>query len=124
MATWHQEKAGLASLYAPHETGFKVVMNSQGELASAIVFNTIEQARAYVARQGGAIIPPHKAPPLWYVSLSYHVPSGRESIVTYYIRDIDESAAFEEGKRRLSFEKRRKVASVVSLLRCDPVTES
>ena len=124
MATWHQEKAGLASLYAPHETGFKVVMNSQGELASAIVFNTIEQARAYVARRGGAIIPPYKAPPLWYVSLSYHVPSGRESIVTYYIRDIDEIAAFEEAKRRLSFEKRRKIASAVSLLRCDRISES
>ena len=124
MATWHQEKAGLASLYAPHETGFKVVMNSQGEFASAIVFNTVEQARAYVARCGGAIIPPYKAPPLWSVWLSYRVPCGRESVVTYYIRDIDEIAAFEEAKRRLAGDKRRKVASAVSLCRCDPIAES
>jgi hypothetical protein len=123
MATWHQEKAGLTGLYKPHETGFKVVINSRGELASALVFDTLDKARAYVARQGGAIIPPHKAPPLWAVWLSYRTPVGRESLVTYYIRESDQAAAFEEGKRRLVWEKRRKVASPVSLARCDKVSE-
>jgi NADH:ubiquinone oxidoreductase subunit len=121
MATWHQEQAGLVGLYKPHETGFKVVMNPRGEMASAIVFDTLDKARAYVARQGGAILPPYKAPPLWYVWLSYRVPSGRESVVTYYIRESDQSRAFEEGKRRLAYEKRRKVASPVVMLRCDAI---
>ena len=124
MATWHQEKRGLAGLYRPHESGWKVVCNRQGEFASAIVFGTQKQAQAYLARCGGAIIPPEKRAPLFYVMVSYRVPSGRESCATFYVREADKAAAFDEAKRRLTHCKRRRVASDVSLARCDVVTES
>lgn len=118
MATWHQERAGLGALYAPHETAWKVVMNPLGEMASAIAFPDIESARRYVARRGGAIIAPQKREPLWYVMVSYRTPSKRESCETFIIRGRDENAAFDEAKRRLACNKRRCVASAVSLVSC------
>lgn len=124
MATWHQEKRGLAGLYRPDSKGWKVISNSQGEFASAIVFSTQAQAQAYLARCGGAIIPPEKRNPLFYVMLSYRTPSGRESCATFYIREADKAAAFNEAKRRLAHCKRRRIASGVSLARCDTISES
>lgn len=59
MATWHQERGnGLAALYAPHPTGWKVISDRHGEPASSIVLESKDAAERYVANAGGSIIPP------------------------------------------------------------------
>jgi len=64
MATWHQQKGGgIAALYEPHPTGWKVVDDKPGEMASSIVLESSEQADIYVKNRGGRghIIPPASA---------------------------------------------------------------
>lgn len=49
MATWHQQKAGLQGLYVPHETKWKFVSNPPNDCAAVGLYDTKEQAEAYVA---------------------------------------------------------------------------
>lgn len=59
MATWHQNRAGVQGLYEPHPTGWKVVHDRHGHVASSIVLEDQASADAYlVAQPGGLIIPP------------------------------------------------------------------
>lgn len=61
MSTWHQNrnKAGLTALWQPHPTHWKCVSDKYGQCASSMTFENEQQARAYAARTGDAIIPPH-----------------------------------------------------------------
>lgn len=58
MATWHQAKAGLAGLYRPHATGWKVVSDPAREMTSAIICTTAAEAATLAKRNGGRVIPP------------------------------------------------------------------
>lgn len=64
MASWHQHKGdGIAALYKPHATGWKVVDDKPGEMASGIVLESKAQADTYAKNRGGRglIIPPVSA---------------------------------------------------------------
>lgn len=59
MATWHQNKAGLTGLYEPHPTGWKIVHDRHGQMASSIVLGSAEEAAKYcLAQPDGILIPP------------------------------------------------------------------
>lgn len=80
MATWHQNRnaGGMRALYAPHESGWKVVSNPVGALASAIVFREESAAIAYQKRCGGIVIAPDGLG-LWRAVCLYKTPAGRNS---------------------------------------------
>ncbi len=48
MATWHQQKAGLSGLYAPHLTDWAVVVDPPGECAARIEFRLKRDAERYM----------------------------------------------------------------------------
>jgi nitrous oxide reductase accessory protein NosL len=56
MATWHQQKAGLAGLYARPAKGYKVVSDAPGQFASAVCFARKRDAERLAKRNGGLII--------------------------------------------------------------------
>lgn len=65
MASWHQQRnpGGLAALWQPHPTNWKIVSDKFNEFASSISFEDEGQARLYVVRNGGHLIPPLSANP-------------------------------------------------------------
>lgn len=58
MATWHQQKAGLSGLYAPHWREWKVVDDKPNQFASAVCFGDESTARAFAEKTGGLLIAP------------------------------------------------------------------
>lgn len=64
MATWHQAKnqLALALLWAPDPVRWKCVHDRYNQPASAIKFDTEQEARAYAARTGDVVIAPRPQP--------------------------------------------------------------
>lgn len=62
MATWHQtrNKPVIAALWQAHPTQWKVVDDGYNRFASAMLFNTQEEARVYINNAGGILVPPRK----------------------------------------------------------------
>lgn len=56
MATWHQQKAGLAGLYAKPRKGYRVVVNPPNEFAYAVEFNRKRLAERFARKFRGSTI--------------------------------------------------------------------
>ncbi len=56
MATWHQERAGLAGLYRAPDKGHAVVINPPHGLACRVDFSRKRDAARYARKTGGLII--------------------------------------------------------------------
>ena len=48
MATWHQQRAGLQNLYAPHESKWKFVSDPPIDCAAAGLYDTEQAAKDYM----------------------------------------------------------------------------
>lgn len=84
MATWHQERAGLAGLYRAPDKGHAVVINPPHGLACRVDFSRKRDAARYARKTGGRIIsaaPKPKAAPRPLVRfLNWRGPAGRETV--------------------------------------------
>lgn len=56
MATWHQQRAGLAGLYARPLKGYAVVIDPPGECAARVDFRLKRDAQRYAKKTGGRVI--------------------------------------------------------------------
>lgn len=119
MATWHQSRntSGIAALYAPHVTAWKVVCNPRGEFASGIAFKTQAQAIAYQEKRGGIVIAPHGIP-LWKVVCQYRTPAGRNSRFEWIGRAKDARDARIKATVECCANSRRRVLRGIDGIAC------
>lgn len=106
MATWHQERAGLAGLYALPVKGHAVVINPPHALACRVDFKRKADAARYARKTGGQLISAAPAAPRPLVRfLNWRGPAGRETVDELRREDFpagrDGAKAFRKELARL-----------------------